>query len=292
VIKNANVLMTGARSFVGQDLLSNLAARFDDVYATTRSVLKTGSGYFPSSINYLPLNIEIFEDYENLPQKVNTIIHLAAERSTKKLSASLFRSNMIGTYNLVNYARRAKAQKFIFASSMSVYGKISDDVVNSKTLIVDPDLYGLSKRLGELFLFEAARDFPSVSLRLPSVLGAGARGHWLSQVLLNAKNNKRISIFNPDASFNNAVSTNCLNNFLIRLCESGLNKSMAMPLASSGLITVKKAVETVIEASNSNSKILVNSTTNKSFSIDCSEACEYGFEPKHIEDVIFKYARS
>jgi nucleoside-diphosphate-sugar epimerase len=292
VIKNANILVIGANSFLGQNLLKDLRLSFEGVFATTRHI--DSENNFNTSFNeieYLPLHIENIENYNSLPLKVNTVIHLAAESSNQKSISSLFQSNLVGIHNLISYARRAKAQKFIFASSMSVYGQVSDEVVNSKTPIVDPELYGQSKRLGELYLLDAAKDFKSISLRLPGMLGEGAKGHWLSNILSKAQNNQDINIFNPDAKYNNAVSTNCLNNFLIHLYESDWQESVALPLASSGITTIRKAVEIVIKISGSESKIFTKPHRNHSFSIDCSEAHEYGFNPKHIEEALIEYAR-
>jgi len=46
------------------------------------------------------------------------------------------------------------AQTFIYLSSLSIYGTISDAVVGESTPLVNPDAYGLTKYLGELLLRE------------------------------------------------------------------------------------------------------------------------------------------
>ena len=80
-------------------------------------------------------------------------------------------------------AKNVGVKRFIFFSSLSVYGEIKDSIVHETTPILNPGPYGASKLFGEACLKEAEKEMPSIALRLPAVLGKGARRHWLANIL-------------------------------------------------------------------------------------------------------------
>jgi len=77
---------------------------------------------------------------------------------------------------LVRQALEAKVSAFVFCSSISAFGTISAPVLTEAEPSVDVGAYGLTKLLGEKLLQEAAGALPSLSIRLPAVIGRG----WLT----------------------------------------------------------------------------------------------------------------
>ena len=71
--------------------------------------------------------------------------------------------------------------------------------------VVNVDAYGLTKLLGEKLLQESAGALPSLSIRLPAVIGRGSKRNWPSEALRKLKAGEPLDYFNPDAPFNNVV---------------------------------------------------------------------------------------
>lgn len=291
MIKRANILVTGAQSFIGKSLTASLAEKTDGIIATTRNNLVLNNTYVNTNkIARLPLNIEKPEDFDALPRHVDTIVHLAASGTSQDNVIDIFESNLLGVYNLAKYARTVGVKKFIFASSISIHGQVCDGIIKSDTPVINPSTYGQSKLFAETLISSFSNNFDAVFLRLPGILGYGAKNSWLSKVLANAKQNKDINIFNPEEKFNNAVSTQCLNNFIYHLYKTEWRTPPPLPLASSGMTTIKEAVETIILASGSKSTIFHSNGGEHSFIIDYAEAAQFGFRPKNISTVLADYA--
>ena len=127
------------------------------------------------------------------------------------------RNNTDLTRGLVNYAINAGARLFIFFSTISVYGSIGSSIVSEETPCKDPDPYSLSKLESEAYLAENQHAISSLSLRLPSVMGPGARYGWLTGVVAKMRRNEAVTFVNPDTLFNNAVHIADLAHFIDRL---------------------------------------------------------------------------
>jgi len=88
-----------------------------------------------------------------------------------------------------------------------VHGEIKILILNEDTPLSQPTLYGISKYASECILERHEDDFPTVVLRLPSLVGpeCDALRPWLSTVLHKALTHQPISVFNKDHLFNNVT---------------------------------------------------------------------------------------
>ena len=66
-------------------------------------------------------------------------------------------------------------------------------------------MLGITKLIGEKLLEESAGALPSLSIRLPAVIGRGSKRNWPSEALRKLKAGEPLDYFNPDAPFNNVV---------------------------------------------------------------------------------------
>jgi nucleoside-diphosphate-sugar epimerase len=93
----------------------------------------------------------------SIPGKVDYIIHAASQASPKFYGTDpvgTILPNVLGTYQLLELARKKKIQNMIFFSSGEVYGKVNTSIVGENDYgYLDPtqvrSCYGESKRLGE-----------------------------------------------------------------------------------------------------------------------------------------------
>lgn len=109
--------------------------------------------------NYLNIVNDDFERGYISTIKPNYIIHAASAASTKFFMESpvdVMSPNIVGTWNLLNWAKDINAEKFLFFSSNSIYGEggVNKDVLEENDYgIVDPlnerSSYIESKRMSE-----------------------------------------------------------------------------------------------------------------------------------------------
>jgi nucleoside-diphosphate-sugar epimerase len=200
----------------------------------------------------------------------------------------MVRDNAAATARLIAHAEAAGARTVIYFSSLSVYGEITGPAVDESTPVHNPDVYGMTKCLGEAMLRESA-SLRSFSIRLPGVLGPGSVRNWLTSVLAAARAGRRISIYNPDAPFNNACHINDLTDFIGELLEAGWSGHEAVTVGAAGMTTVRRAVQIIVNTLGSTSTIETRGGP-PGFTISSDKACAFGYRPMQIEALITRFA--
>lgn len=180
------ILMTGSSGFVGSALSLIVKQHFD--------------------LHHLKSDLC---DYENVKQEVLTvnpdiIIHLGARTEVEKSfyeQLSFSQINYLGTINLIESAKQVKNfKKFIFASTMEVYGwqSISDEIQNTGTYsqrkifdektIPNPNApYAVAKFACEKYLEYANRsyDFPFVAIRQTNTYGRKDNNFFVTEAIIS-----------------------------------------------------------------------------------------------------------
>jgi UDP-glucuronate 4-epimerase len=142
------VIVTGGAGFIGSHVCEALAARGDQIYCLDNFndyyVNECGERHKDSktaNISGLKTvhNFHILRDEKTgafcditsiksleslLPEKADALVHLAAQAGVRAKASpeSYQQANVEGTENILNYAAKRGAKKFIIASSSSVYG--------------------------------------------------------------------------------------------------------------------------------------------------------------------------
>ena len=286
-----HVLITGAGGFSGSHLVGALLAEGHTVTAVCG---RTKGRLDPSLYAGQPLTL-VCGDLSGalaLPERIDAVVHAAARSPGPGITAhTMVHDNATASAQLVTYARQAGATTFIYLSTLSVHGRIAGPVADETTPIVDPDAYGMSKYLGELVVREQSQ-FRSLSVRLPGIIGKGAVRNWLSSCLAAARANRTISLFNPDAPYNNAVHIANLSHLITKvLSDTRWSGHDAVSLGAAGTTTTRHAVETLIDATSSTSTVSIVPATRPPYSISSRRAHElYGYAPMPIEAMLRKFA--
>ncbi len=125
------------------------------------------------------------------------IVHLAAILPTaaQRDPIRAMHVNIVGSMNLLELARRFRVPRFVFGSSLSIYGSCpADRVVSEADRAAPEDVYGAAKlcveQVGSALATSSGLEF--VSLRIGRVVGPGARSAtsaWRSEIfeLLSAE---------------------------------------------------------------------------------------------------------
>ncbi len=177
------VLVTGGAGFIGSHVCDEFVAHGHTVAALDN--LSTGKRQNLSPrIPLLELDIRASEAADYIAkEKPDVICHLAAQMDVRKsVQDPRFdaESNILGTLNLLEAARRVGVKKFIFSSTGgAVYGE--QDVFPAPethpTRPVSP--YGASKAAGELYLgyYRAQYGLNFTALRYANVYGPRQNPH-------------------------------------------------------------------------------------------------------------------
>lgn len=130
------IIVTGATGFIGRYLVEQLTKDNVDVLATGRDI--KGQKYYENKgIPYISVDITNEKDFDKLPQKnVEAVVHLAALLSidTSKWSAKDYiMVNALGTYYVLEYCRKTKVPKIIYAMTHSDVNRTNDIVITEET---------------------------------------------------------------------------------------------------------------------------------------------------------------
>lgn len=220
-----NILLTGSSGFIGKNLLRNLVSSNFFVYAIGRK-----------KPNFRHINFK-FIKYDlkkkiilKKIRKIQCIIHTAAISPGNKITErKMLKYNFLTTKNIVDYAKKNKILKFIFLSSISIYGKIDASTLSENTRIKNPSAYGLSKLKNEEYIKKS--NLSSISIRLPGVVGKLSKRNLLTRILKSKK--KIIIAYNKNELFNNVIHVDNLSNFIIELCNKKFKRGNIPVLVSS-----------------------------------------------------------
>jgi nucleoside-diphosphate-sugar epimerase len=170
------ILVTGASGFLGSALVPELLKKGYKVRALCRT--SEAAGQLPKKVDASVGDVTIPETLSGAMRGVDTVIHLAGMVSYSKPREELFRVNAIGTKNLLSQC--SGRQRFILASSVSVYGKIRGEADESYP-VLPRTAYGESKLSAERFVAESGID--GVMLRIAPMYGKGSSS-WVKNLEL------------------------------------------------------------------------------------------------------------
>jgi len=279
------VLVTGVGGFLGGHLAGDLAARGFDVVGAHR-----GAPPPDASGERCALDLATAAA---LPGRFDAVVHAAATSAWTGISAAaMARDNVEATRRLIELARPAGVRRFVFCSSMSAFGDIKSGVVDESTPVADPDVYGMTKLIGEAMLREAAPALAGLALRLPAVIGPGAKRNFLAVAAERLVAGQAVSIFNPDAPFNNAVHAADLGALIAGALERGWTGYDMLVLGAAGQTTIRAAVERLRARLGPAVPVAVKPAAKGAFTLDSRRAAaKFAYAPQEIGAMLDRYAR-
>ena len=208
------------------------------------------------------------------PFKVDYIFHLAGNASPyfiKNDPVGIIKSNVLGTYNVAELARKNNVQNIVFASTREVYGKNEDLLMLSENdygvvnPLEDRACYPESKRAAETLLRSYWLQFqiPSSIVRIAHCYGPGMKlkndGRVMADLLSNVVNGEDI-VLNSDGSAERAfcyITDAVLAMFIVLFNgESGKAYNVANETEP---VSIKKLAELLVDINkNKHLKVVIN----------------------------------
>lgn len=177
-------LVTGGAGFIGSHLVDRLLENGHDV-----AVIDDFSTGRPENLAHQKNNknfrlikedVSLFEAIKRHFEGIDVVAHLAALADIVPSivnPAGYYKSNVTGTFSVVEAARLAGVKKLVYAASSSCYG-IPDTYPTPEPAGIRPQYpYALTKYLGEEIVLHWGRVYklPVISLRLFNVYGPRSR---------------------------------------------------------------------------------------------------------------------
>lgn len=165
-LSNKNILITGANGILASYMVEVILYLLEiekinnvTIFALCRNREKAEKRFFQyknnSNLKFIYQNVC---DNIEIDSDINIIIHAASQASPKYYSTDpvgTLTPNLIGTINLLNFAKSKKIENFIYFSSAEIYGetKTSQPITETDFGYIDPlnirSCYSESKRMGE-----------------------------------------------------------------------------------------------------------------------------------------------
>lgn len=215
-LNSKTFMVTGANGFIPSYIVETLLALTNvKVIAVVRNKEKADKKFASHKENKnLKIIVQDISKPINYNEKIDFIIHAASQASPKYYGidpVGTLKANTIGTYNMLELAKKNMVEKFLFFSTGEVYG-----IINKNT----PDLneeytgnvnctdvracYGESKRMGEnmCVCYSHQYGFLVNMIRLSHTYGPGVLlndGRVFGDFVNNILNNQNI-VLNSDGS--------------------------------------------------------------------------------------------
>ncbi len=263
------ILVTGTAGFIGKQIATRLGEAGHEILGTWRTHIPE----VDFSIVKVDLSSEFDIDFEP-----DVIVHAAGAlpyRTNKYIE--YVKDNIDSMRNLITFAKKKMVRRFVNLSTIGVYGEFIDGRIDEESDIINPDAYGATKYIAENLIKEE-KEIKSVSLRMPGIIGAGARGVWLSNIIEKMKKNEDILVYTPNFVTKNFVWIDDLTMFISKLVDTSEWKYDTLILACKNGASIKDIVFEIKRLTGSSSNIIINNDLRKPFCLDATRAFEMGYK--------------
>ena len=232
-------LVTGGAGFIGSNLVDSLVKLGHQVV-----VLDNFSTGQPSNLDQVKnkikfINIDIShskKDLERYFNNVDWVFHFAGLADIVPSitnPSNYFDTNVKGTFNILEAAKKSNVKKFIYAASASCYGIPEKYPTDENSKIKTEYPYALSKFLGEQLVMHWAKvyNMPNISLRFFNVYGprsrtTGAYGAVFGVFLAQKLANKPLTIVGDGNQTRDFVHVFDVTSAIIKAAEKGKNREI------------------------------------------------------------------
>ncbi|QNS15525.1 D-erythronate dehydrogenase [Mannheimia bovis] len=172
-----NIVITGGAGFLGQRLAKTLLTQHSDKIEelVLVDVIKPTAPNNDSRVRCLEMDLRNPEGLDAIiTEKTTAIFHLAAIVSSHaEQDPDLgYEINFLATRNLLEICRKNNPNiRFIFSSSLAVFGGELPDVITNDTAVTPQSTYGSQKAMCELLINDYSRKgfVDGIVLRLPTI---------------------------------------------------------------------------------------------------------------------------
>lgn len=255
-----DILITGCGGFIAGAIAKNIINSGE--YETVISIDDFSTGYKESLHNKIKsyqgdcsnkgLIDKIFKAHN-----VKTVLHFAAQ-SSGEISFDDperdLKTNTLSTLHLLDNSVKFKVKKFMFASTMSVYGD-SNECVSEESKCSPKSFYGVGKLASERYIeiYKDLYNLNAISLRLFNIYGPGQnlnnlRQGMVSIYLAQLLKSNQCEVHGSLERFRDLVYIDDVVNIVIKLLEHELFPTDILNIGTGKRTFVKEIIEGICEA--------------------------------------------
>jgi nucleoside-diphosphate-sugar epimerase len=282
------ILVTGSTGFIGKALVPELLNRD---YKLAVLVNKTPPhNDWIDRVKVLTADITKADIFKIKDYPFTKIIHLAAHTPTKDSPDELkncLEANVIGTKNLLEFARIRGIKRFINSSSAMVYNVTERlKVFRENSRLFPKTYYGMSKLFGEM-LCERHKNLygiKTLSMRYSYVYGPGMPEHFVFGKFVNlARKGKDISIYGSGKGVRDFIYVKDVISAILLALENETAGCFNIGIGKG--ISLSNLAKSIIRAAKCKSNIIFYQGKKEDLSqlvLDISKAKkDLGFKPKY-----------
>lgn len=212
-----NILVTGCAGFIGSHLCEYLVKlghrvigidNFDDFYDKSIKIDNISNLLKHPHFQLYYTDIRHSKELLDIKEEVDMLIHLAAKagvRPSIKNPKDYIHTNIEGTQNVLEFIKRKKIKKYIFASSSSIYGNNKKIPFKENSLCDNPiSPYAFTKKSCEMLnhTYHHIYHTDIINLRFFTVFGPRQRPDLaINKFAELISNNKPIPMYGDGSSF-------------------------------------------------------------------------------------------
>ena len=267
MIKNKNILITGAAGFIGSHLFEKLIEsnnfiividNFNEYYSGKEKVFKTITKNYDSSKDYLLIKGDLLEKsiFENINCDIDFIFHLAAQAGVRysiEHASEVSNGNIVSTVNIFEYALKNNVKKVAFSSSSSVYGNPIYTPLDEEHPKNPISPYAVSKLVGEMYAnyYFREENLPVTCLRFYTVYGPRGRPDMAIRKFFNLiLQDKEITIYGNGEQLRDFTYVSDIINGLILAAENKNSSGEIFNLGVSNPVKVNDLIDKMYNLAN------------------------------------------
>ena len=270
----SSYFITGATGYIGRMFIKKLQDSKENVqiFALTRDAEKA-SRVLPCDARIIVGDITDVATFKGIAGEFDYLVHAAAVTQSREMIAHPVEtadSIVVGTRNVLDFARCAKVKSMVYLSSMEVYGNIdcSDGRRVDESELGDIDIYNvrscypLGKRMAEHYCFAYAQEYgvPVKIARLAQTFGSGIAhddNRVFAQFARAAAAGKDIVLHTEGRSMGNYCAIDDVLDAIFLLLEKGENGEAYNVVNEANTMTIREMAELVAEeVSNAKSRVV------------------------------------
>lgn len=256
------ILVTGSNGTIGTALCEAL---LNENYEIVCVDLKPNK--WNERINKLTIisDLRYHENLEKLPKDFDLVIHLAANARVYDLveNPALARDNFETVFNVLEFCRKNKIKKFIFASSREVYGNLK----NIKLSEEEADIrncespYTATKISGEALAhaYKQCYGLDFIIIRFSNVYGKYDESDRVIPLFIKlTKENKDLTVFGKDKLLDFTYIDDAVLGVMKCISNFEIAKNNIFNIASGDGIKIKEVAEMIQHEMGGKNKIIIS----------------------------------
>jgi UDP-glucose 4-epimerase len=254
---NNRVLITGGAGFVGSYLCKTFESLGFKVFAVDDMSNGVESNII-NKVNFEKVDLSTDDIYSKFKDiNFEAVIHCAAQSSNALSFQDIKKdldSNMVSTYNVLNYCKLKKINRFIFTSSLSIYGDVNQ-FPTPETCTPNPQsYYAINKLSSEKYirLFSKHANMNYTIFRLYTTYGYGQNLENRNQGLLSIfisyiLNNEALIVKGPAERKRDIICVSDVVDAIVKSFNNKCTYDKTYNLGSGKTLTVKNIIDHLVK---------------------------------------------